>query len=69
MSKGIRHNHLSSINQFLTMGLVLDSSCVQIWSNLPTLFKSENEQVDGDSIVEPEADFSWEGVATKGVFS
>lgn len=51
------------------MGLVLDSSCVQIWSNLQTLFKSENEQVDGDSIVEPEADFSWEGVATKGGFS
>ena len=53
----------------MTMGLVFDSSCVQIWSNLPTLFKSENEQVNGDSIVEPEADFSWEGVATKGGFS
>ena len=54
MSKGIRHNHLSSINQFLTMGLVFDSSCVQIWSNLPTLFKSENEQVNGDSMMEPQ---------------
>ena len=54
MSKGIRHNHSSSVNQFLTMGLVLDSSCVQIWSNLPTLFKSENEQVNGDSMMEPQ---------------
>jgi hypothetical protein len=34
------------------MGLVFDSSCVQIWSNLPTLFKSENEQVNGDTMME-----------------